>query len=110
MRGYIDNCLGFKNKYKTNSDISKKHFFLLRIDHLVYSNQKQQQFIKILSALLKKAQKPIKVTPVDGTSSAVMSSWWVKYDHLNEKMYTSATCNLSFREKLCSNLLKLKTF
>nr|XP_047134759.1 uncharacterized protein LOC124812317 isoform X8 [Hydra vulgaris] len=28
------------------------------------------------------------------TSSAVTPSWWVKYDHLNEKMYTSAVCNL----------------
>ncbi|XP_065640273.1 uncharacterized protein LOC105843121 isoform X2 [Hydra vulgaris] len=47
-------------------------------------------------------------TPV--LSTCTTPGWWVKYDHLNEKMYTSATCNLSFREKLCSNLLKLKTF
>ncbi|XP_047137490.2 uncharacterized protein LOC124813992 [Hydra vulgaris] len=24
----------------------------------------------------------------------VISGWWVKYEHLNEKMYTRATCNL----------------
>nr|XP_047134753.1 uncharacterized protein LOC124812317 isoform X2 [Hydra vulgaris] len=27
-------------------------------------------------------------------STCATPGWWVKYDHLNEKMYTSAVCNL----------------
>nr|XP_047127154.1 uncharacterized protein LOC124808080 [Hydra vulgaris] len=32
------------------------------------------------------------VTPIP--SAPPSNGWWVKYDHLNEKVYTSATCNL----------------